>query len=173
MGAHPVSLLSLPRLLGLLGLAGLVLTPAVAAAPRAAGPATMVQLTKSAACTESVALTRAGAREIDGPLRLWRLEPALAASAVPALHVEQGVEQLARREVGLDGDGAVQEAGLLDRSPRLRLAQRGDAHDVHSGELVHERDRPSDRVLAVPQIRTEPDVGTHERTVACPAGSGS
>src|SRR6476659_4708591 len=31
MGAHPVSLLSLPRLLGLLGLAGGVLTPALAA----------------------------------------------------------------------------------------------------------------------------------------------
>ena len=91
MGAHPVSLLSLPRLLGLLGLAGLVLTPAVAAAPRAAGAATMVQLTKSGACTESVALTRAGAREIDARLRLWRLEPALAASAVPELRARDAI----------------------------------------------------------------------------------
>ena len=87
----PVPLLSLPRLLGLLGLAGLVLTPAVAAAPRAAGPATMVQLTTSAACTESVALSRAGAREIDARLRLWRLEPALAASAVPALRARHAL----------------------------------------------------------------------------------
>ena len=86
-----MSLLSLPRLLGLLGLAGLVLTPAVAAAPRAAGPATMVQLTKSAACTESVALTRAGAHEIDARLRLWRLEPALAASAVPELRARDAL----------------------------------------------------------------------------------
>ena len=91
MGAHPVSLLSLPRLLGLLGLAGLVLTPAVAAAPRAAGAATMVQLTKSGACTESVALTRAGAHEIDARLRLWRLEPALAASAVPELRARDAI----------------------------------------------------------------------------------
>lgn len=80
-----MSLLSLPRLFGILGLAGLVLTPAVAAAPNASGPATMVQLTKSAACSESAALTRAGAREIDARLRLWRLDPALATSAVPAL----------------------------------------------------------------------------------------
>ena len=86
-----MSLLSLPRLLGLLGLAGLVLTPAVAAAPPASGPATMVQLTKSVACTESVALTRAGAREIDARLRLWRLEPALAASAVPALRARHAL----------------------------------------------------------------------------------
>ena len=86
-----MSLLSLPRPLGLLGLAGLVLTPAVAAAPRAAGPATMVQLTKSAACAESVALTRAGVREIDARLRLWRLDPALAASAVPALRARRAL----------------------------------------------------------------------------------
>ena len=86
-----MSLLSLPRLLGLLGLAGLVLTPAVAAAPSAGGPATMVQLTNSAACTESVALTRAGAREIDARLRLWRLEPALATTAVPALHARHAL----------------------------------------------------------------------------------
>ena len=51
----------------------------------------MVQLTKSAACTESVALTRAGAREIDARLRLWRLEPALAASAVPALRARHAL----------------------------------------------------------------------------------
>ncbi|HEX6725335.1 MAG TPA: S8 family serine peptidase [Gaiella sp.] len=86
-----MSLLSLPRLLGILGLAGLVLTPAVAAAPNASGSATMVQLTKSAACSESAALTRAGAREIDARLRLWRLDPALAASAVPALRARDAL----------------------------------------------------------------------------------
>jgi hypothetical protein len=86
-----VSLLSLPRLLGALGLAGLVLTPAVSAAPNASGAATMVQLTKSAACSESVALTRAGAREIDADLRLWRLDPSLAASAVPALRARDAL----------------------------------------------------------------------------------
>lgn len=86
-----MSLLSLPRLLGLLGLASLVLTPVVAAAPRAGGPATMVQLARSAACTESAALTRAGAREIDARLRLWRLEPALAASAIPELRARHAL----------------------------------------------------------------------------------
>ncbi|HET7513224.1 MAG TPA: S8 family serine peptidase [Gaiella sp.] len=86
-----MSLPSLPRLLGILGLAGLVLTPTVAASPRATGAATMVQLTRSAACSESVALSRAGAREIDARLRLWRLEPALAESAVPALRARHAL----------------------------------------------------------------------------------
>jgi len=72
-------------------LAGLVLTPAVAAAPRAGGPATLVQLTRGAACTESAALTRAGARQVDAALRLWRLEPSLAASAVPALRARHAL----------------------------------------------------------------------------------
>lgn len=86
-----MSLFSFARLLGALGLAGLVLTPAVAAAPHASGPATMVQLTTSAACSESAALTRAGAREIDAGLRLWRLDPTLAASAVPALRARDAL----------------------------------------------------------------------------------
>jgi hypothetical protein len=86
-----VSLLSLPRLLGALGVAGLVLTPAVAAAPHAAGPATMVQLTPSAACTQSAALARAGAQEIDSRLRLWRLQPSLATTAVPALRTRHAL----------------------------------------------------------------------------------
>jgi hypothetical protein len=82
---------SLPRLLGALGVVALVLTPAVAAAPHAGGAATMVQLTPSAACTESAALARAGAREIDAGLRLWRLGPALATSAVPALRARHAL----------------------------------------------------------------------------------
>ena len=97
----------------------------------------------------------------------------VAGAAEPALDVEQDVEQLAGREASLDGDGAVHVAGLLDRPPRLRLAQRRDADDRHVGQLAHERDGPSDRGLAVAQIRTEPDVGAHERTVACAAASGS
>jgi hypothetical protein len=86
-----VPLPSFPRLLGILGVASLLLTPAVAAAPRASGAATMVQLTKAAACFESAALTRAGARQVDARLRLWRLEPELAESAVPALRARQAL----------------------------------------------------------------------------------
>jgi subtilisin family serine protease len=51
----------------------------------------MMQLTKSAACTESAALTRAGGREVDAGLRLWRLEPGLAASAVPVLRARHAI----------------------------------------------------------------------------------
>jgi len=88
-GDPSVSLLSPTRLLLTLGLAVVVLTPAVAAAPAASGPATMVQLTGAAASAESAALRRAGARQVDARLRLWRLEPRLAASAVPALRARR------------------------------------------------------------------------------------
>jgi hypothetical protein len=74
-----------------------MLTPVVAAAPRASGPATMVQLTKSAASSESVALSRAGASKVDARLRLWRLEPSLASSAVPALR-DRGALVFAQKE---------------------------------------------------------------------------
>ena len=51
----------------------------------------MVQLTTSAACTEAAALSRAGAREVDAGLRLWRLDAGLAASAVPALRARHAL----------------------------------------------------------------------------------
>jgi subtilisin family serine protease len=72
-----------PRLLALVSLAALALVGAPFAS--ASGPATVVRLTAGASCTESVGLLRAGATQVDAKLRLWRLEPRLARSLVPAL----------------------------------------------------------------------------------------
>lgn len=72
------SLLIAALLLGVL-----VVAPASSAARDA--PATIVRLTSDAACTESVALVAAGAKVVDARLRLWRLEPEVARSVLPAL----------------------------------------------------------------------------------------
>lgn len=87
----PVRSSLLTRLVPVLALASLALTPAAAATPRAGGPATLVQLTRSAACIESAALAHAGARRVDAELRLWRLDPRLAATAVPALRARHAL----------------------------------------------------------------------------------
>jgi subtilisin family serine protease len=84
--------ISSSRLLLALAVAGLVLV-AAAAAPASTGarPATLVRLTGQAACTESVALRRAGARQVDAQLHLWRLEPALAADLLPGLRARHAL----------------------------------------------------------------------------------
>lgn len=74
-----------PRLLLVAALASLALTPTVAAARGTGGPATLLQLTRAAGCTESAALARSGGRHVDTALRLWRLDPGLAARALPGL----------------------------------------------------------------------------------------
>jgi len=78
------------RLLTALSLVGLALVAAPTSG--AATPATVLRLTPSAACTETVGLTEAGATEIDTKLRLWRLEPALAKTLVPALRKRGAVD---------------------------------------------------------------------------------
>jgi hypothetical protein len=80
------------RLLAALGLAGLALAgaPAGAASP-STGRATVVQLTQAGASAETASLGRAGAQEIDASLRLWRLQPRLAATAVPALRARHAL----------------------------------------------------------------------------------
>jgi len=55
------------------------------------GRATLVQLTRSGAPSEALSLRRAGAAEIDAKLRLWRLPPRLAATAVPALRARDAI----------------------------------------------------------------------------------
>jgi hypothetical protein len=59
--------------------------------------ATVIQLTSAAACRESAALTEAGAEQVDAKLRLWRLEPRLAATFVPSLQA-RGDLVFAQRE---------------------------------------------------------------------------
>jgi Subtilase family len=75
------------RLLLAASFAGLALVgaPAAARASAGGGRATLVRLTASAACTESAALARSEAREVDAELHLWRLEPGVAADVVPGL----------------------------------------------------------------------------------------
>ncbi len=72
---------------------GLALTgaPTAASSHETAGPATLVQLTRTGQQTEAAALRRAGARQIDAALRLWRIEPDVAAATVAALRARNAV----------------------------------------------------------------------------------
>jgi subtilisin family serine protease len=70
-------------------LGALTLAPAPAAA--ADGPATIVRLTADTACAEAAELAAAGAELIDTELRLWRLEPDVAAGVLPALRARGSV----------------------------------------------------------------------------------
>lgn len=64
--------------------------------------------------------------EIDRP----RPETLSADTAQARLDVQQPRQELARRQVGLHLDGAVQERPLLDGADGLGLTQPGDRHDV-------------------------------------------
>ncbi len=81
----------------LLVVAALTASPASAAEAAPGAPATLVRLTATASCAESAALARAGAEQIDAKLRLWRLEPAAAASLLPGLE-RRGAVTEAQRE---------------------------------------------------------------------------
>ena len=64
----------------------LAFVPAAPAGPATGRAATIVRLTAAATCVESASLAAApGASLIDAKLRLWRLEPTLAKTLVPAL----------------------------------------------------------------------------------------
>ena len=86
--------LSPSRLLTALGLAGLALAGAPAgsatsSAGRARHPRPAAERTRASA--ETASLDRAGAEEIDATLRLWRLQPTLAATVVPALRARHAL----------------------------------------------------------------------------------
>lgn len=66
-------------------IAAAALAAAPAPAAVASAPATILRLTAGAACVEPAALLAAGGHQIDTKLRLWRLEPRLAASLMPPL----------------------------------------------------------------------------------------
>ena len=87
-----------------------LLAPVVAVAALAVGappasaasaPATILRLTEAAACIEPATLLTSGARLVDAKLRLWRLEPALAASILPALE-RRGAVAATQREQTYD-----------------------------------------------------------------------
>ena len=89
--------MSLPRLLPPL-LASFALALAFAGpSSGAAGAGTLLRLTAGSVCTERAALLAAGAREVDAPLRLWRLDARRAASLLPGLR-DRGAVVFAHRE---------------------------------------------------------------------------
>ena len=97
-GDHPCSVSSrlLPLLVALAALVGLTVAGPAAGAG-AKRPATLLQLTAAAACTERVALLGAGARELDGALRLWRLDGPRTQALVTGLRSRKSVA-FAQRE---------------------------------------------------------------------------
>jgi hypothetical protein len=74
---------------------------------------------------------------------------------------QQGVEQRAGLEVGLDENRAVQEAGLLGEAHGVGLAERGHRQYVNPRLLPEELERPRDRLFAVAEVRADADKGPH------------
>lgn len=74
---------------------------------------------------------------------------------------EEALEQLARREVRLDRDGAVQKAGLVAKTDRIRLAKAGDSHQVDVGVGSEERYGAAEIPLPVAEIPAQTYVRAH------------
>jgi len=55
--------------------------------------------------------------------RAWPESGSVAATAERALDVEEPIEELARRQFGVDGGDAVQKGGLVDVTDRLSVAE--------------------------------------------------
>ena len=92
-----------------------------------------------------------------------------AVTPEPPLQLEQGVEQLARRQLGLERDRAVEKARLLERTDRRGVAKRGDRDDARPRQRPEAADGSPQRPLAVTEVRAEPDERAdhgHERTGA-------
>ena len=67
------------------------LTVAPTSTAASASPDTIVRLTADATCSASATLASAGAEAVDAKLRLWSLEPAVAAAVLPALRSQGSV----------------------------------------------------------------------------------
>jgi hypothetical protein len=119
------------------------------------GRATLVQLTRSASCTEAAALTRAGAELVDAHVRLWRLGPTLAASAVPALRKRHALVFAQRERTyrvaaatdtpePLQGDewwlGQIGVAGLTPPGPGVPVTIVDSGLDVEHPEFLGRAD---------------------------------
>jgi Subtilase family len=72
---------------------------------------------------------------------------------------EQPVEQLPRRQLGLERGGAVEEPRLVDVADRLRVVEVGDGDAVDSRLGGKCNDGRTQRLLAVAEVRAEGDVG--------------
>lgn len=102
--------------------------------------------------------------EVERP-RTLRRNP-LAHAPEPLLDREQHVEELARRQLGLECDHAVQKARLVDVSDRRGIDQPRDGDDVDSlgrCEPVHSSPQ---RGFSIAEVRAERDIGgRHEARV--------
>ena len=97
--------------------------------------------------------------EVERPRPEADLRRSIAAQAL--LDVEEHLQEVARGELRVERNGAVQVRGLLDRPPGLRLPKRRDADELDSRLRGEHLDRAADRPFAVPEVRSDADVGTH------------
>lgn len=91
--------------------------------------------------------------EVDRPRPPARAD---ALAPEPPLHVEQVVEERARRERRLDLRGGVQERRLRLVAPRLRLVQRREP------PRTDQLGGAPDQLLAVAEVGAEADVGERQ-----------
>ena len=107
--------------------------------------------------------------EVDRP----RAPPFAGAIATERLlDREEDIEQRPRLEAGLELDDAVQVPRLLDRPPRVRLAEPRDRRDLDARIGPEQVDRPTDRRLPVAEVRSDADVRAHDRDGSDPPGLG-
>ena len=78
-------------------------------------------------------------------------------AAEPLLDGQQSLEKLARAQVGLDPDGAVQERPLRDRADRLGLADLGHGGQVDAVLGREQLDRAREVLLTVPEVGADTD----------------
>ena len=103
--------------------------------------------------------------EVDRPRSIaW----AVARPSQLALDREQPVEELPRRQRGLERDGGVQEARLVLEPDGVGLAEGRDGHDLVPQEI----DRTAHVRLAVAEVGPEPNVGaSHGRSTVAAVNS--
>ena len=77
------------------------------------------------------------------------------------LDLEEHRQEVARAELRVERNGAVQIPGLLYRAPRLGLPKQRHAGKLDSRLRGEQLDRAADRPFAVPEVRSDADVGTH------------
>src|SRR5207253_6984134 len=104
-------------------------------------------------------LDRLGAVEEEVEVDRARAEArALAPDAAkPPLDRQEPVEQLPRRELGLDRDGPVEEARLVPVADRLGLPQRRDREHLDPVLAGQQLEGLGDLALSIAEVRADAD----------------
>ena len=97
--------------------------------------------------------------EVERPRPEADLRRPVAAQIV--LDLEEHRQEVVRVELRVERHGAVQIPGLLYRPPGLRLPKPRDAGELDPRLRGEHLDRAADRPFAVPEVRSDADVGTH------------